>query len=147
MAQRQTGGPLARGSGLSIAAGRARRHPGVRRPTMRTFKFAPFALFVSVCALTQICDAAQMALKLDGDAGSYFAVPNHPSLAKDLGSTFTVEACINPAVTVEENGLEMMILNKEDSYEIADVTDTFQVAVRPADVGSDTAGWEYWDSG
>lgn len=105
------------------------------------------AAVVTVCALTQLCDAAQMALKLDGDAGSYFAAPNDPSLAKDLGSAFTVEAWINPAITVADNGLEMMILNKEDSYEIADVDDTFQVAVRPADVGSDTGGWEYWDSG
>jgi hypothetical protein len=113
---------------------------------MRNVKLATLALFVSVCALTQICDAAQMALKLEGDVGSYFAVPDHPSLAKDIGSALTVEAWINPAITVEENGLEMMILNKEDSYEIADVDDTFQVALRPADVGSDTAGWEYWNS-
>jgi hypothetical protein len=41
----------------------------------------------------------------------------------------------------------MMILNKEDQYEIASVTDTFQVAIRPADVGDSVGVWEYWDSG
>jgi Concanavalin A-like lectin/glucanases superfamily len=114
---------------------------------MKNFKLATLALFVSVCALTQICDAAQMALKLEGDPGSYFAAPDNDGLDKAIGSALTIEAWINPAITVEENGAEMMILNKEDSYEMADVTDTFQVALRPADVGSDTAGWEYWDSG
>jgi hypothetical protein len=114
---------------------------------MKGFKLALLSLFVSVSVLGQVCDAAQMALKLEGDPASYFAVPDHPSLDKDLGSALTIEAWINPAITVEENGLEMMILNKEDSYEIADVTDTFQVAIRPADVGDTAGAWEYWDSG
>jgi hypothetical protein len=115
---------------------------------MNRFKLATLALFVGACALTQACDAAQMALKLEGDVASYFAVPDNPSLDKDLGSNFTIEAWINPAVTVEENnGVEMMILNKEDSYEMADVADTFQVAIRPADVGDNAGAWEYWDSG
>jgi hypothetical protein len=105
------------------------------------------AVVVTACTFTQVGNAAQMALKLDGDAASYFAVPDHDSLDKEIGSALTIEAWINPAITVEENGLEMMIINKEDSYEIADVADTFQVAIRPADVGDNAGGWEYWDSG
>jgi hypothetical protein len=107
------------------------------------------ATVVCATASFQACDAAQQVLKLEGDFASFFAVPDHPSLDKDLGSAFTLEAWVNPATTIEGNeGLEMMILNKEDTYEIAMVAETFQVAIRPADVGEDFIGaWEYWDSG
>jgi hypothetical protein len=116
---------------------------------MKRFKLATLALFVSVCALTQVCDAAQMALKLAGDPESFFEVPDHPSLAKDLGSVFTIEAWINPAINTTDGtfGNELMILNKEDSYEISVRNDdpstpgTFQVAVKPLD-----GSWQWWDS-
>jgi hypothetical protein len=62
-----------------------------------------------------------MALQRDGDATSFFEVPDHPSLDTDLGPEFTVEAWINPATNVDTTEVlnEYMILNKEDSYEIA----------------------------
>jgi Concanavalin A-like lectin/glucanases superfamily len=108
------------------------------------------ATVVSVCALTQLCDAAQMALRLGGDPESYFEVPDHPSLAKDLGSALTVEAWVNPAVNTTDGTFENchMILNKEDSYEIAvyngdpSTEGTFRAAVKPFD----TQAWDWRDS-
>lgn len=105
---------------------------------MKQFKLATLALVVTVCAWAQTCEAAQMALKLEGDPESYFAAPDHPSLDADLGRAFTVEAWVNPAVNTGEN----MIVNKEDAYEMAVKDETFQVAVKP--LGE---GWEWWDSG
>lgn len=104
---------------------------------MKKFNLATLAPFVSVCALTQLCDAAQMALKLEGDPESYFAAPDHRSLDADLGAAFTVEAWVNPAINTGEN----IILNKEDAYEIAVKDETFQTAIQP-----DGAGWEWWNS-
>lgn len=108
------------------------------------------ALFVSVCALTQLCDAAQMALKLDGDIESYFEAPDHSSLDAGLGSAFTVEAWVNPATNLgdDTHPNEYMILNKEDSYEISvrnndlATEGSFQIAVQPEGLS-----WEWWDSG
>ena len=116
---------------------------------MKKFTFAPLALFVTVCALTHLCEAAQMALKLEGDPESYFAAPDHQSLVADLGSAFTVEAWVNPAVNTTDGSIpnEYMILNKEDSYEISvrnedpSTEGTFQVAVKPLD-----GAWEWRDS-
>jgi hypothetical protein len=108
------------------------------------------AAVVSVCALSQLCDAAQMALKLEGDPESYFEVPDNKSLDADLGSAFTVEAWVNPAVNTTDGTFENahMILNKEDSYEIAvynadpSTEGTFQAAVKPLD----TQAWDWRDS-
>jgi hypothetical protein len=100
------------------------------------------AAIVCVSTSTQFGSAAQMVLKLEGDPESYFAAPDHPSLDQEIGSNLTVEAWIYPALTVEENGLEMMIVNKEDQYEIADVIDQFAAAIKPAGVG-----WDYVYSG
>src|SRR2546426_5689300 len=91
---------------------------------MKRFTLATFALFVSVCASTRAGNAAQMALKLDGvDVDSFFAAPNSPSLAKDIGSNLTVEAWVNPAVNLADDtnhpSNEYIIVNKEDAYEIA----------------------------
>jgi hypothetical protein len=69
---------------------------------MKRFTLATLALFASVCASAQLCDAAQMALKLDGDPQNYFAVPDHDSLDRGLGSALTMEAWINPAVNVAD---------------------------------------------
>ncbi len=80
---------------------------------MKNLKFAILVLFVSVCALTQHSDAAQMALKLEGDPESYFAAPDNSSLDADLGAAFTVEAWVNPAINTGEN----IILNKEDAWQ------------------------------
>jgi hypothetical protein len=103
------------------------------------------ATVVCASASIQFCDAAQMVLKLEGDPESFFAAPDNPSLDQEIGSALTVEAWVNPAVTIEENGLEMMIVNKEDQYEAAIVSgaggDDFQVAVFPA--GN---SWTYHDS-
>ena len=104
---------------------------------MKKLKFAKSAFFVSVCVLTPLCDAAQMALKLEGDPESYFAAPDHHSLDADLGAAFTVEAWVNPALNTGEN----LILNKEDAYEIAVKDETFQTAIQPRGVG-----WEWWNS-
>src|SRR5262245_1827539 len=43
---------------------RARKINHTTRTSMKKFEFAIFALFMTVCALPQLCDAAQMALKL-----------------------------------------------------------------------------------
>ncbi|MBI4661110.1 MAG: LamG domain-containing protein [Verrucomicrobia bacterium] len=104
---------------------------------MNKSKIAAVAALAGVYALTELCEAAQMALKLDGDPESYFAAPDHQSLDADLGAAFTVEAWVNPAVNVGEN----IILNKEDAYEIAVKDETFQTAVQPKGVG-----WEWWNS-
>jgi len=119
---------------------------------MKRLKFAKLvmsALFVIAGAASQLCDAAQMALKLEGDIESYFEVPDHPSLDGDLGSVITVEAWVNPAVNLgdDTHPNEYMILNKEDSYEISVRNDdlategSFQVAIQPAELP-----WEWWDS-
>jgi hypothetical protein len=119
---------------------------------MKKLTFAALALFVSVCALPRAGHAAQMALKLDGvDVESFFAVPNNPSLAKNLGSALTVEAWINPAVNLADDtnhpSNEYIIVNKEDAYEISVRNDdsategSFQVALFPAG-----GGWEWHDS-
>jgi hypothetical protein len=118
---------------------------------MKRFTFATLALFVSVCASAQLCDAAQMALKLDGDPESYFAAPDNDSLDKDLGSAITVEAWINPATNLADENThpsnEYIIVNKEDTYEISVRNDdpategTFQVAIFPSG-----GGWEWWNS-
>jgi hypothetical protein len=117
---------------------------------MKRFTLATLALFVSVCAFAPPSDAAQMALRLTGDPESYFAVPDNDSLDKNLGSALTMEAWINPAVNVADENThplnEFMILNKEDSYEIAirnnDLASeaTFQAAVRVHDGSWD---WTY----
>ena len=126
---------------------------------MKSFTFAVLALILSVCASTRAGNAAQMALKLDGvDADSFFAAPNSPSLAKDIGSNLTVEAWVNPAVNLADDTNhptnEYIIVNKEDAYEIAVRNDdaatpgSFQVALRPADASDGTAGsWGWNDSG
>jgi Concanavalin A-like lectin/glucanases superfamily len=98
-----------------------------------------------------------MALKLDGvDVDSFFAVPNSPSLAKNIGSNLTVEAWINPAVNIPDDAHTdgYIVVNKEDSYELGVRNDdptaeeTFQVALRPADTSDGTAGsWGWDDSG
>ena len=116
---------------------------------MKKSNLATLALFVSVCALTQLCDAAQMALKLEGDPESDFEAADHRSLDTDLGSVFTVEAWVNPATNLgdDTHPNEYMILNKEDSYEISvrnndlATEGSFQVAVQP-----DGQPWEWWDS-
>jgi hypothetical protein len=127
---------------------------------MRRFTLTVLALLVSLGASIRACDAAQMALKLDGvDPDSFFAAPNSPTLAKDIGSNLTVEAWINPAANVANDTThpanEYLIVNKEDAYEIA-ITNTsdptmeatFQVALRPADSSDGTAGsWGWNDSG
>jgi hypothetical protein len=117
---------------------------------MKRFTLAPLALLVGVCAFAPPCDAAQMALKLDGDPESFFAAPDHNSLDKDLGSTITLEAWINPATNVADENThplnEYIILNKEDSYEIAIRNSdpaseaTLQAAVRVHDGSWD---WTY----
>jgi hypothetical protein len=120
-----------------------------KRPFMKKLTFATLALFVTVCALTQVCNAAQMALQLEGDPESYFEVPDHPSLDGDLGGVFTVEAWVNPSVNLgdDTHPNEYMILNKEDSYEISVRNDdpategSFQVAVFP-----DGLTWEWRNS-
>jgi hypothetical protein len=134
------------------------RVPGKESP-MKKFTFAALALFVSVCALTRAGNAAQMALKLDGvDVDSFFAAPNSPSLAKDIGSNLTVEAWVNPAANLADDtnhpSNEYIIVNKEDAYEISVRNDdaatpgTLQVALRPADASDGTAGsWGWNDSG
>ena len=104
---------------------------------MKKFEFVTLALFVSICALSQPCDAAQMALKLEGDPESYFAAPDHRSFDGDIGAALTVEAWVNPAVNAGEN----IILNKEDAYEIAVKDESFQTAIQPKGVG-----WEWWNS-
>lgn len=115
---------------------------------MNTFRFATLALLVSVCALTQICDAAQMALKIDKteDGSNYFEVPQHSSLDKDIGSTLTVEAWVNPSENNDPCNNSYQILNKENSYEIAIRTTEgkFMVAIWPMDVDSGT--WDWNDS-
>lgn len=116
---------------------------------MKKFNLATLALFGSVCALTQLSEAAQMALKLEGDPESYFAAPDHKSLDADLGAVFTVEAWVNPGTNLgdDTHPNEYMILNKEDCYEISVRNDdlaaegSFQVAVQPAGVS-----WEWWNS-
>jgi hypothetical protein len=113
------------------------------------FLWTLVAAVVCVCASSQIASAAQMALKLDGDPESFFEVPDHPSLDRDLGSVFTVEAWVNPAKVLGDDEFpnEYMILNKEDVYEISVRNNdpfsegTFQVAVQP-----DEAGWVWMDS-
>lgn len=120
-----------------------------KRPFMKKSEFAIPALFVTVCALTQLCDAAQMALKLEGDPESYFEAPDHSGLDADLGAVFTVEAWVNPTTNLgdDTHPNEYMILNKEDSYEISvrnndlATEGSFQVAVQPAGLP-----WEWWDS-
>jgi hypothetical protein len=108
---------------------------------MKKFTLAALALFVSVCAFSQAGNAAQMALKLDGeDFTSFVAAPNSDVLTKSIGSNLTIEAWINPAANLATDthpGNEYIILNKEDSYEIAvrnnDVAaeGTFQAAIQP----------------
>jgi hypothetical protein len=129
--------------------------PGKESP-MNRFTLASLALLVSVCALPRAGDAAQKALKLDGvDVDSFFAVPNHPSLAKDIGSNITVEAWINPTVNIPDTAHTdgYIIVNKEDSYEIAIRNDdptaeeTFQIALRPADASDGTPGSWGWSTG
>lgn len=113
------------------------------------FLWTLVAAVVCVCASAPRCDAAQMALKLEGDPESFFEVPDHPSLDADLGSVFTIEAWINPAKNLGDDEIpnEYMIVNKEDVYEIAVRNDdpfsegTFQVAIQPED-----GGWEWWNS-
>ena len=116
---------------------------------MKKFNLVTLALCVSVCAITQLCDAAQMALKLEGDPESYFEAPDHRSLDADLGGVFTVEAWVNPAANLgdDTHPNEYMILNKEDSYEISVRNDdpategSFQIAVQPAGLP-----WEWRNS-
>jgi len=119
---------------------------------MNRFTLATLALFVSVCALPGVGNAAQMALKLDGvDPDSFFAAPDNDSLDKSIGSALTIEAWINPAANLADEtnhpANEYIILNKEDGYEISVRNDdtategSFQVALFPAD-----GGWEWHDS-
>src|SRR5438876_8169221 len=116
---------------------------------MTKITLAALALFVSLCAIPRPCDAAQMALKLEADLTSFFAAPDHSSLDEDLGSAFTVEAWINPAANLgtDDYGNEYIILNKEDSYEIAvrngdpSTEGTFQAAIQP-----DGAGWAWTEA-
>jgi len=99
------------------------------------------AAAVAVCALSQAGHAAQMALKLDGeDFTSFVAAPNSDVLTKSIGSNLTIEAWINLAknlATDTHPGNEYIILNKEDSYEIAvrnsdtATEGTFQAAIQP----------------
>ncbi|PYI88818.1 MAG: hypothetical protein DME26_02715 [Verrucomicrobia bacterium] len=100
---------------------------------MKKFEFAILAQFVTVCGLTQLCDAAQMALKLEGDPESYFEAPDHSGLDADLGSVFTVEAWVNPTTNLgdDTHPNEYMIVNKG----------SLQVAVQPAGLS-----WEWWNS-
>jgi hypothetical protein len=108
------------------------------------------AAVVCVFALPQTSDAAQQALSLSGGPANFFAAPDNDSLDKNLGSAFTVEAWINPAVNVADETThplnEYMILNKEDSYEIAIRNNdaaaeaTFQAAIR---VNGGSWDWTY----
>lgn len=108
------------------------------------------AAVVCVCAFSSTADAAQQALSLSGGPENFFAVPDNDSLDKNLGSAFTAEAWVNPAVNVADEAThplnEFMILNKEDSYEIAirnnDVAAeaTFQAAIR---VNGGSWDWTY----
>lgn len=104
---------------------------------MKKLNPATLILSVCLCNLTQLCDAAQMALKLEGDPESYFAAPDHHSLDGDLGTAFAVEAWVKPTINTGEN----IILNKEDVYEIAVKDETFQTAVQPKG-----GTWEWWNS-
>ncbi|MBI2948637.1 MAG: hypothetical protein HYY23_13420 [Verrucomicrobia bacterium] len=104
---------------------------------MKTHHIGALGLLISVCALARFCEAAQMALKLEGDPESYFAAPDHRSLDGDLGTAFTAEAWVKPAINTGEN----MILNKEDAYELGVNNETFQTAIQPKG-----AGWEWWNS-
>jgi hypothetical protein len=117
---------------------------------MKRFTLATLVLLVGACALARPCDAAPMALRLDGDPETYFAVPDHDSLDKSLGSALTIEAWINPTTNVADENThpvnEFLILNKEDSYEIgirnSDPTAeaTLQAAVR---VNGGSWDWTY----
>ncbi|MBC8235683.1 LamG domain-containing protein [bacterium] len=93
-----------------------------------------FITIIAVFSFCQVAMAANMALKLEGDPESFFDVPDNDSLDGDIGDQLTVEAWVNPDKADGEN----MILNKEDSYEIAVVDGTFQVAIQPAG-----GGWEW----
>jgi len=108
---------------------------------MKKFTLAALALMVGVCAVPRTGHAAQMALKLDGeDFTSFVAAPNGDVLTKSIGSNLTIEAWINLAANLATDthpGNEYIILNKEDSYEIAvrnsdtTVEGTFQAAIQP----------------
>jgi hypothetical protein len=93
-----------------------------------------FITIIAVFSFCQVAMAANMALRLEGDPESFFDVPDNDSLDGDIGDQLTVEAWVNPDKVDGEN----MILNKEDSYEIAVVDGTFQVAIQPAG-----GGWEW----
>jgi len=109
---------------------------------MKKFTLAALALCTSICALPRAGNAAQMALKLDGeDFTSFVAAPNSDVLTKSVGSNLTIEAWINPEANLPTNDAvtanEYIILNKEDSYEISvrnndpAVPGTFQAAIQP----------------
>ena len=88
--------------------------------------------FMLIIILTQYVEAAvNKALKLDGDPDSALEAPDHPSLDANIGAKLTVEAWVNPEVGPGE----LMIVNKEDVYEIALVNSIFQTAIRPAGQG------------
>jgi len=118
---------------------------------MKKFTLAALALFVSVCALPRPGNAAQMALKLDGeDFDSFVAAPNNDTLDKSIGSNLTIEAWINLAANLATDthpGNEYIILNKEDSYEISvrntdpATEGTFQAAIQPAE-----ASWAWTEA-
>jgi hypothetical protein len=93
-----------------------------------------FITIIAVFSFCQVAMAANMALRLEGDPESFFEAPDDESFDGDIGDQLTVEAWVNPDKVDGEN----MILNKEDSYEIAVVDGTFQVAIQPAG-----GGWEW----
>ena len=79
------------------------------------------------------------ALLLFSDHDSFFEAPDNPAFHTELNNVFTVEAWI---FQTRSQAGERMIVNKEDSYEIAvRAGDLFQSAIN---VG---AGWNWHDSG
>ncbi len=90
------------------------------------------AVTIMLISLFHHSEAANRALKLDGDPDSALEAPDHPSFDTDL-SKLTVEAWVNPDVSEGEH----MIVNKEDVYEIGIVDGIFKTAIRTVDKGWD----------
>ncbi|HIE26800.1 TPA: LamG domain-containing protein [Candidatus Poribacteria bacterium] len=97
-----------------------------------------FSLVIMIISLSYNVDAAlNRALKLDGDPDSAMEAPDHPSLDANLGKKLTIEAWVNPGQSVGE----LMVVNKEDVYEMAVKDGLLQTAIQPAG-----QGWEWWNS-
>lgn len=92
---------------------------------------------VLLLSVAPVVMAANTALQMTGDPDSFFEAPDNSSFDGDLAN-FTVEAWVKPTRT---DGTHI-IVNKEDAYEIAVQSGTFQVALQPA--GN---SWAWIDSG